>query len=94
MCMLEGGLVGIDWCEGRQTDHVVPGCHCGNEGGMLCRDALGVSTRSSAGAGPSGMSASEAGLDRRMSSRGTPRSMSSGALVEVGCCAFQGRRRL
>ena len=42
-----------------------------------------MSTRSSAGAGPSGLPGNGSDLDRRMSSRGTPRSMSSGALVEV-----------
>lgn len=52
-----------------------------------CREAMGVSTRSSAGAGPSGLPGSGSDLDRRMSSRGTPRSMSSGALVEVCSCS-------
>lgn len=43
-----------------------------------------MSTRSSGGAGPSGLNGSGAGgLGRQLSSRATPRSMSSGALVEV-----------
>lgn len=50
---------------------------------VVDRDALGVSTRSSAGAGPSGLGVSEGELGMRLSSRATPRSMSSGALVEV-----------
>ncbi|BDA48409.1 probable B-box zinc finger protein 22 at N-terminal half [Coccomyxa sp. Obi] len=53
----------------------------------LTRDAIGVSTRSSAGAGPSGLGVSEGGLGMRLSSRATPRSMSSGALVEVPAAA-------
>ncbi|KAK9917630.1 hypothetical protein WJX75_006628 [Coccomyxa subellipsoidea] len=53
----------------------------------LTREAMGVSTRSSAGAGPSGLPGNGSDLDRRMSSRGTPRSMSSGALVEVPATA-------